>query len=151
VKQVKIGLFKEKLLFLPFVPMPAFSAKEMYKEKFSWNPLIERLNQDNYLLDLINKLPKSTSVSTSSKITECFTINMEDKDYETICQVIPLGNDTLISTRHMGGGRWGIEHAVKAISRIRELVLEYGYDQPTTGQFPEQWASAIAALFMLKE
>ncbi|MBX5329356.1 hypothetical protein HM003_08435 [Candidatus Bathyarchaeota archaeon A05DMB-5] len=157
VKKVKVGLFKEKLSFLPFVPMSAFSAKEVYKEKFSWNPLIERLNQDNYLLDLIKELPTRTGVATSSKITEYFTINDEDKNYETLCQVIPLGNDTFISTRHMFGyggeraQRWGIERAVKAISRIRELILEYGCDQPTTGQFPEQWATAIAALLTLKE
>jgi hypothetical protein len=152
VKKMKTGLLKEKLLFLPFVPMPAFSANEVYKEKFSWNPLIERLNQDNYLLDLINKLPTTTSVMTSSQITEYFKINIKDKNYETVCQVIPLGKDTLISTRHMfgvGGERaqqLGIGNAVKAISRIRELILEYGYDQPTTGQFPEQWATAIVAL-----
>ena len=152
VKKVKTGLLKEKLLFLPFVPMPAFSANEVYKEKFSWNPLIERLNQDNYLLDLINKLPTTTSVMTSSKITEYFKINIKDKNYETVCQIIPLGKDTLISTRHMfgvGGDRaqqLGIGNAVKAISRIHELILEYGYNQPTTGQFPEQWAAAIVAL-----
>jgi len=152
VKNVKIGLLEKKLLFLPYVPMPAFSAKEMYKEKFGWNPLIERLNQDKYLLGLIGKLSTKTSVMTSSKTSQILTIPDEDKNYVTICQVIPLGNDTLISTRHLMAGRMKhVEYAVKAISRIREIVLEYGYEQPTTGQFPEEWASAIAALLMLKE
>ena len=150
VKKVRAGLLKESF-FLPYVAMPAFSAKRVYKEKSNWNPLIERLNQDKKLRGLLKALPTETNVEIArDKITtfQVFKVNDKDDNYNTVCQVIPFKDKSLVTTRHMMGDHRAfyakrIEHAVKAISRIREHIIDYSYDRPTSGPIPQPWASTI--------
>jgi hypothetical protein len=153
VKNVRIGLLKQPF-FLPFTATPKFSAKKIYKEKTNWNPFIERLNQDKKLRDLIKKLPTQTSVlvevqkdiygNVKRTFSRSYKLNDRDDNYETVCQVIPFGDKTIVATRHMmGKGYRPIEQAVKTIIRIREHIIDYGYDQPTTGPIAQPWAAQI--------
>ncbi|MDH5770170.1 MAG: zinc ribbon domain-containing protein [Candidatus Bathyarchaeota archaeon] len=152
VKQVRVGLLKESF-FLPYAAMPKFSAKRVYKEKSNWNPLLERLNQDKKLRGLLKDLPTETKVAISVEkdlwgnprrtTYQVFKVDDKDDNYNTVCQVIPFKDKSLVTTRHMMEKPKRIEHAVKAISRIREHIIDHGYDQPTTGQIPQPWASSI--------
>jgi len=154
VKNVRVGLRKAPF-FLPYTATPKFSAKKVYKEKLNWNPLIELLNQDEKLRGLLKGLPTKTTIvlkgSIYSKSQTISTYNLNDKDdnYITVCQVIPLKDKSLIATYHMMDNE-RIECAVKAIIRIREHIIDYAYDQPTTGPISQPWANAIAVFLSEK-
>ena len=155
VKNVRAGLLKESF-FLPYVAMPKFSAKKVYKEKLNWNPFVDHLNQDKRLRDLLKDLPTETKVAVSMtkdlvgnpKVVtyQIFKVDDKDDNYNTVCQVIPFKDKSLVTTRHMMEKPGRIGHAVEAISRIREHIMDYGYDHPTTGPIPQPWASAIMLL-----
>jgi hypothetical protein len=157
VKNVRVGLLKESF-FLPYAAMPKFSAKRVYKEKLNWNPLIERLNQDKKLRGLLKDLPTETKVAVSVEkdiwgnprrtTFQIFKVDDKDDNYNTVCQIIPFKDKSLVTTRHMMEKPRRIEHAVKAISGIREHIIDHGYDQPTTGPIPQPWASAIMVLLV---
>lgn len=81
---------------------------------------------------------------TGSKITyQVFKMVDEDDNYNTVCQVIPFKDKSLVTTRHMMEKPKRIENAVRAISRIREYIIDHDYDQPTTGEIPQPWANTI--------
>jgi len=153
VKGVRVGLRKDRF-FLPYTATPAFSAKKVYKEKLNWNPLVELLNQDKKLRGLLKDLPTKTTVVVEKMrkgtINNVYKVNDKDDNYNTVCQVIPFKDKSLIATYHMMDEPKRIENAVKAIGRIREHIIEYGYDQPTTGQIPQPWASTIVAFLSEK-
>ena len=153
VKNLRVGLLKQPF-FLPFTAAPKFSAKKIYKEKTNWNPFIERLNQDKELRGLVKKLPIQTSVlvevqkdmfgNVTRTFSQSWKLNDRDNNYETICQVIPFGDKTIIATRYMmGKGCRPIEQAVKIITGIHEHIIDYGYDKPTTGHIAQPWAAQI--------
>ena len=159
VKNVRVGL-RQNPFFLPYVAVPTFSAKEVYKNKSNMNPLIERLNQDEKLRNLIKNLPTKTSVGVGAErdfagnitsiTSQVFKVDDKDDNYNTVCQCIPFKDKTLVTTRHMMEKqglpkKWKrIETAVSAIIRIREHIIDHGYDQPTTGNVPQSWAFLIA-------
>jgi hypothetical protein len=150
VKNVRVGLRKAPF-FLPYTATPAFSAKKIYTEKSNWNPLIELLNQDKKLRGLLKDLPTKTTVivemakdiwgNVKRTTSQVYKLNDKDDNYNTVCQVIPFKDKSLITTYHMMDNPKRIEYAVKTIIRIREHVIDYGYDQPTTGQIPQPWAN----------
>jgi hypothetical protein len=159
VKNVRVGL-RQKLFFLPYTALPTFSVKEVYKNKSSWSLILERLNQDEKLRSLIKELPTETSVGVSAKkdftgnitsiTSQVFKVDDKDNNLNTVCQCIPFKDRTLVTTRHMMEKqglpkKWKrIETAVSAIIRIREHIIDYGYNQPATGNVPQAWAFSIA-------
>lgn len=159
VKNVRVGLRKEPF-FLPYTAMPTFSAKKVYEEKSNWNPLIERLNQDKKLRGLLKDLPTKTEVVTDvvkdiwgnvkRTTSQVHKVNDRDDNYNTVCQVVPFKDKSLVTTRHMMEKPKRIEHAVKTIVRIREHIIDYGYDHPMTGQIPQPWANTIEVFLSKK-
>jgi len=132
--------------------MPGFSAKKTYEDKSIWNPLLERLNQDEKLLRLIGTLPTEKAVQITQKKMQVFKIHDEDRNYETLCQVIPFENTTFIGTRNLCIGKTiDIAGAVMVIGRIYRHILEHNYDKPTNGQVPQPWAGPIYALYNSNE
>lgn len=75
---------------------------------------------------------------------QSFKLNDRDDNYETVCQVIPFGNKTIIATRYMMSEGWQpVEQAVKTIIRIHKHIVDYDYNQPTTGPIAQPWATQI--------
>jgi hypothetical protein len=152
VKSIKEGL-RKKPYFLPYVETPNFSAKGTLKGKTSWSRLLDDLNDDEALRGLLRRLPMEKTIhgideryqAGKDKIWN-YKLNDLDDNYRTLCQIIPLGNKTLIATRHMVGDPRRIEQAVKCICRIRDHILNYGYDRLSVGRVPQQWANDVIEL-----
>jgi ribosomal protein S27AE len=152
VKNVKEGL-RKKPYFLPYVEMPIFSAKDVLRKKAEWNRLIDDLNGDESLRSLLKKLPTEKTIHGIDERYQAgrdkiwsYKLDDLDDNYNTLCQIISLGNRTLIATRHMVEDPRRIEQAVKAIIRIREHVLNFGYNKLRIGKIPQQWANDVIEL-----
>jgi hypothetical protein len=137
-------------LFLPFTGFsPDFNAKNLHASKSGWNPLIENLNLDKDLIKALNSLPDSMTYWFTSKEGRTYQFkDNKDKDYQTICQVIPCGNETLTAIRFMAGSDLKkIHRAAIAISRIRSHIINYGYTQQNFGKTIQPWAQPMLTLF----
>lgn len=152
VKNVKMGM-RRKLYFLPCVEMPSFSAKEVLKKKTDWNLLLDNLNNDESLRSLLKKLPTEKTIYGIDERYQAgkdkswnYGLNDEDDNYHTLCQIVPLGNKTLIATRHMVSDPKRIEHAVRAINRIRDHIVNFGLDGFSRGRIPQPWAKDVIEL-----
>lgn len=150
-KNIGKGVLKgSDRLFLPFTGFsPDFNAKKLYVSRFGWNPLVENLNRDKDLIKALNSLPDSMTYWFTSKEGRTYQFkDNKDKDYQTICQVIPCGNETLTAIRFMAGSDLKkIHSAAIAVSRIRSHIINYGYTQETFGKIIQPWAQPMLGLF----
>jgi len=152
VKNVKEGL-RGRPCFLPYVETPNFSAKDVLKNRTDWNRLLDDLNGDDFLRGLMRRLPTEKTIHGIDERYQAgrnkiWSYKLEDRDdnYRTPCQIIPLGNRTLIATRHMVENPRRIEQAVKAINMISDHVMNYGYSKLSIGRIPRRWAKDVIEL-----
>jgi len=140
-------------LFLPFSGFsPDFNARKLYDSRSGWDPLVEKLNQDKDLIKALNSLPNSVTFWLTHKEGRTYKFeDYRDKDYETICQVIPCGNETLTAVRFMAGSDLQkIQSVAVAISRVRTHIMNYGYTEQASGKIIQPWAPPMLALFKSK-
>ena len=150
-KRIKSGL-RKKPFFIPY-GAGSPSAKRVLESKMNWNPLVDALNQDDGLLDSLSKLPTGgtiagidASFNTGKRMSLDMVIDDRDDNTETVCQIIPMDDRTLIATHHIAQDLKSIENAVKAISRIHKIVDDYNYDKPMKGPMPQQWGNDVLKL-----
>lgn len=151
VKNIK-GL-RGRPCFLPYIETPNFSAKDVLKNKTEWNLLLDDLNGDDSLRGFMRRLPTEKTIHGIDERYQAgrnniwnYKLDDQDDNYHTPCQIIPLGNRTLIATRHMVENPRRIEQAVKAIDRISDHVENYGHYKLSLGRIPQRWANDVIEL-----
>jgi hypothetical protein len=152
VKNVKEGM-RVRPCFLPPVETLNFNAKDVLNKRTDWNHLLDNLNGDDSLRGLMRRLPTEKTIYGidekyqvgKNKIWN-YKLDDQNDNYNTPCQIIPLGNKTLIATRHMVKNPRRIEQAVKAINQISDHVMNYGYSKLSIGQIPQRWANDVIEL-----
>lgn len=149
LKNVKEGL-RTKPYFLPYVEMKVFSARNLLKTRTEWNPLLDEFNSDDTLRSLLKKLPTEKIIygiddRYQAGRNKIWNNRLDDADdnYNTMCQIIPHGNKTFVVMRHVFEDPRHIEHAVKAIIRIKNHVANFDYSKFSIGRAPQQWANDV--------
>ncbi len=152
VKEIKSG-FHKKACFLPYTSGRYFSAKQSLQSKTNWNPLIDLLNGDNNLSDWLGKMPIKTQITGVDSDFNAgryksfnVEINDQDENSRTICQIVPLGERTLIATCHVAQDLKSIEHAVNAIIRIHQIISNFRYAEVTKAEAADDWANSVLSL-----
>jgi hypothetical protein len=128
-------------------------SSEVYKNKLNWNSLIETLNKSKDLQSNIKKLSATKTIfGINPKLQvgrhQKFEISINDKpdNHETICQIIPLGTQTLIATSHPVEKFNYIEYAVRTILGTAKIIREMKLTQPQTGTIILNWAENLLQL-----
>jgi hypothetical protein len=152
VKNVKMGL-RRKPHFIPYIEKSNFSAKDILNKREAWNPLLESLNGDIDLQNIMKKLPTEKTIFGIDEQYQAgrdkfwkYQLDDQDNNTNTLCQLIPFGDKTLIATRYMIEEPKRIIQAVETISRIKVYIEEFNSSRYVIGKIPQIWANDIFTL-----
>jgi len=152
-KKISTGFARSERVLIPYNMETRFNfdAKTLWKNKTSWNPLIEAMNKDKQMISALSILPNEAVVSLSSKMYSTYKIwDENEKDVECLCQIIPYKNLTFIGIRTL---RLLQESQVKNIVNMFRLVrwhiLGYGHAGPTDGPVAQDWINL--PIFLMTE
>lgn len=168
IKKIKTGFMSHKRVFLPFchelVDMSTgifkVEPRNIYKERrgFADNPLIERLNEDEWLDSKIQKIRSSTSkfLDFSGKRQISNKIDDTKKDYISLCQILTFNKMTLVVFQFMPNWQEdtptgaGLDNVVEIERKIIDFVRHYG---SLEGRFEEgivqPWANTFLKVLLL--
>jgi len=150
VKQIRDG-FRKKPIWVPF--HRSVKASEVYKNRMSWNGLLEALNNDDALAGYMNKMETETnihgidqhlSVGRGKSFPVC--VNDADNNHGTRCMIVPVGDRTFVASQHVNDNPRNIEPALQAVKRIAEIIHQYNYQQFTTGEVISDYAKDLMEL-----
>ena len=162
-KTVKTGFASHKRVFFPCLselldPSKGsfkIEPKTIYKERrgFADNPLVELLNEDNWLIERIQKIPDQTykSLDWSGKRSISNRICDGKKDLVTLGQVVPYKKMTLVAFQCMPDWQKGsilLDCTVGVAKRISEHIKKYGSFEEKTGVIVQPWISAFLQVFL---
>jgi len=147
VKQIRDGI-RKKQTWIPF--HKDVRAAEVYKGRMNWNSLLDELNGDKELRSQlgkinveneINGIGQDLSVGRYSSLP--VKVSDQDDNHNTVAQIIPMGDSTLIVTQHVNEKPQDIEPALKTIKRIYQIFDGYNYGTPTKGVRFRDWPDEI--------
>lgn len=165
-KKVKTGFMSHKRVFLPChseLVDPSkgifkIDPKKIYKERrgFANNPLVERFNEDKWLMDRIQNIPDYAYRDITLKNTISNKIDDSKKDLVTFGQVVPHKKMTLVAFQCMP--EWGdwykskpvkLDCMVEIVKRIIEYIRNYGSFEERTGIVARPWVNAFLQVLLL--
>jgi len=145
--------------FIPFWDARNFNHKKIFKEKLGWNPLIERLNQDQELEKLLEKLPNRVAWGNMAQEIKDESDNFED----CLGQIIPFNHETLIIFNH--GAKWEetftgkmknlqlpyIKDLITIMLKVARYIIEFKYDKESNGLIAEEWSARLLHYLLMKD
>jgi ribosomal protein L40E len=147
VKEIR-GFFSKDMVWLPYNKQ--MKAPEVQIRKAGWSPLVDALNRDKTLRELVKKAPDAKTIKgiDSNLKADAFarfevTVGDEEENHNTKCQVVPMGDRTLVATQHVVSIPEDIKYPVQVILRVAEKLQSQSGVEPQEGPVIQDWAEQI--------
>lgn len=145
------GFLSKSLAWIPYHKQ--LKASEVHEKKMDRSPLLKALNGDKELLGLVKKMPDArTIVGIDSNLNVSrwnrfeVKVNDEEENHNTKCQVVPMGDRTLVATQHVVGNLSDVAYAAEVVLRVAETLRKKPHSEPTEGSIIQEWADQIIKL-----
>jgi len=147
VKEIR-GFLSKGLVWLPYNKQ--MKAPEVQMRKAGWSPLVDALNRDKALRELVRRVPDAKTIRgiDPNLKADAFarfevTVGDEEENHNTRCQVVPMGDRTLVATQHVVSAPQDIKWPVQVILRVAEKLRGQSGVKPSEGPVIQDWAEQI--------
>jgi ribosomal protein L40E len=147
VKEIR-GFLSKDMVWLPYNKQ--MKAPEVQMRKAGWSPLVDALNKDKALRELVKKTPDAKTIRgiDPNLKADAFakfevTVGDEEENHNTRCQVVPMGDRTLVATQHVVSAPEDIKYPVQVILRVAEKLRSQSGVEPQEGPVIQDWAEQI--------
>lgn len=148
LKDVRDG-FRSRLAWVPYDKN--VRAGDAYKRKANWSPLLDQLNNDGELGKLFKQFKTEKNIHGIDRNLEAYKramyeVKVFDKEdnHNTTCQIVPMGDRTLVAVEQVVGNPKHLEQALRAIMRLHQIISSNGAGAPATGPMVQSWGSDLA-------
>jgi hypothetical protein len=155
VKEIR-GFLSKDVYWLPF--HRDMKPADVQAKRAGWSPLVDALNRDKVLKALVKGMPDAKTIKGIDSNLKAnpfarFDVKVDDEEdnHNTKCQVVPMGNRTLVATQHVVARPEDISIPVKAILRVAEALKAQVGAEPTEGPVVQEWAEQIMKIIARAE
>jgi ribosomal protein L40E len=147
VKEIR-GFLSKGMVWLPYNKQ--MKAPEVQMRKAGWSPLVDALNKDKALRELVKKVPDAKTIRgiDPNLKADAFarfevTVGDEEDNHNTRCQVVPMGDRTLVATQHVVSAPEDIRYPLQVILRVAEKLRGQKGVEPKEGPVIQDWAEQL--------
>jgi hypothetical protein len=155
VKEIR-GFLSKSLTWIPYHKQ--LKASDVHEKKMDRSPLLEALNGDKELVSLVKKMPDARNIAgidSNLNVSRWnrfeVKVNDEEENHNTKCQVVPMGDRTLVATQHVVGNPSDVAYAAEVVLRVAEKLRKSPHSEPTEGPIIQEWADQIIKLVALSD
>jgi len=147
VKEIR-GFLRKDMVWLPYNKQ--MKAPEVQMRKAGWSPLVDALNRDKALRELVKKVPGAKTIRgiDPNLKADAFarfevTVGDEEDNHNTRCQVVPMGDRTLVATQHVVSAPQDIKWPAQVILQVAEKLRGQTGVEPKEGPVIQDWAEQL--------
>ncbi|MFH2110357.1 MAG: zinc ribbon domain-containing protein [Candidatus Bathyarchaeota archaeon] len=150
VKEIR-GFLSKSMTWIPYHKQ--LKASEVHEKKMDRSSLVDALNNDKELPGLVKKMPDARTIAgidSNLNVSRWnrfeVKVNDEEENHNTKCQVVPMGDRTLVATQHVVDNPSDIVYSADVVLRVAETLRKNPHPEPTEGPIIQEWADQILKL-----